>query len=1795
MDSLILRNTTSPLKTLKLSLLGTAIFLFLATTDTAAAQAALQTIRSSHVPAAVSAARPLRRLDQSTPMQLSIVLPPRNQNNLKSLLSGLYDPSSPDYHHFLSVAQFADQFSPTAEDYQAVIEFARANGFTVAETPSNRMVVTISGSAAQVEKAFNVRMNSYQHPTEKRAFFSPDREPSLALKVPVAHIAGLNNYSIPKPLVSKPLSAQEQAISEVSGSGPGGSYLASDMRAVYYTSTLPAGGTELTGSGQTVGLVQFDGYNINDVVMAFNGTAQASANGSNYILTYTPTAGGQTYRIPINNVLLDGTSGAPVSGDDAEEVLDTVQAIGMAPGLSQVRVYIGNSDVDILNSIASENLAQQVSISWGWCPDDPVIDDVFFQEMAAQGQSVFAASGDYGAFDPIQDEFYPAEDAWVTAVGGTDLNINSAGGAWLSETAWDQSAGGISPDGIPIPSWQKGVANSSNGGSTTLRNVPDVAAEGNYDNYDCNMGICQGGWAGTSFASPRWAGFMALVNQQAAAAGDLSIGFLNPAIYAIGASSSYDTSFHDITSGNNACCGQGTQYGPVPTYNAVAGYDLVTGWGSPTGHNLIDSLAPLKSTGFKLSASLSSLTIAPGASGTTTINITGEDGFTGSVKLDVSGLPNGVTASFGTNPATGGSSTLILTVSNSAMRGSYLLSITGASGAETATTTLALAVNAPGFTLSPSPGPMYLYPGTSTTTTIMVADYAGFTGSVNLAVTSGLPSGVIASWTTNPTAGSSVLTLTASSSIPNADTILTITGTSGALSETATVPLWLQAWNFRINASPIPVKIVQGKSVTSTLSLVPLGNVTGSITLSAPSLPAGVTASFSPSSTSGSSVLTLTASSSAPLGTSDVEIGGTISGSHLPANEEPTYEVFPLTVVSALTPTFTVGVSPASLALTPGASGTATVTTQFVDGFNSKINLWLNGAPAGISATFTPNPATGSSLMTMTASSSTLPGIYWLSIVGTAGSQSQYGTIWVTVNPLPSFTLSASPTSLTLAQGASATDIITVTPQSGFTGNVTLSALNLPSGLTASFTPNSNTGTSSLTLNANSSIASGNYTVIVTGTSGAQTITAAFALTVNEVEKIVSSSGNFGAVSVGTKSPSIPLVFTFDTAGVIGSTAVLTQGAAGLDFADAGTGSCTANTSYSAGQTCTVNVTFTPKFSGTSYGAVELLDNFGKVLATSYLQGTGVGPQINFLPGVQSAVGSGYTSPRGLAVDGSGNVFVADTNNNAVKEILAVNGSIPASPTIKTIGSGIYQPFGVAIDGSGNIYVTDATVSAVYEVLKAGGYTTVIALGGGFNQPTSVAVDGGGNVYVTDYGNNAVKMIPPGCIESTCVTTLGSGLSEPWGVVLDSNANVYVTEVWNSDVKEILAAGGYTTVNTVVSGLSYPQGLALDGNSNLYVVNAGSSKVMKFLAASGYATMSSLVGSFDQPLGVTVDQAGNVYVADSNNNRVVKLDYADPPSQSFATTAAGSTSTDSPRAVTVQNVGNAALNFSAVSYPASFPESSHQTTDCVATTSLSVNASCTLTINFSPLTAGTISGSLSLTDNALNGAHATQKISLNGKATLPQSFKLGASPASVTVIRGASGRSTIAVTGQNGFTGSVTLAASGLPSGVTAAFATNPTTGSSVLTLTASSSATVGIATITITGTSGSLSSSTTISLTVPSPSFKLSSAAATLSAPIGGSAATSKISVVAANGFTGTVAFTASGLPTGVTASFSPTSSTSASTVSLTAGATATPGSHSVTITGTSGLLTASGSLTASTAITITVPTPSSRLSRKD
>ncbi len=549
---------------------------------------------NGHVPSVVAHLSPQGNYVSSRPLSLAIGLLPKDEKGLDAYLAELYDPASPNYRHFLTPSEYAERFGPSQQDYQKLIQFAQANGLKVTKTYPNRLVLDVSGPVESVQKAFRINLRTYRHPSENRNFFAPDSEPLVAADLPVADIQGLSDYGRPHPKFNK--RAVARAATD-SGNAPDGSgeYFGDDFRNAY----VP--GTGLTGAGQSIGLFQADGFYASDIA------------------AYATAAGGGRTNIPIQTVLLDGFSGTPTTGSSSgnpEVSLDIEMAMSMAPGLSQIIVFEGNLTNfipnDILSAMASSNTVKNLSSSWGWSGGPTTTTDNIFKNMALQGQSFFSASGDSDAFpndyvDTPAPETTPSSCPYITQVGGTTLT--TSGATYSSETVWNWgldngnyvgTSGGISSY-YAIPTWQQGINSLlTNGGSTTNRNIPDVAltADNVYVQYGDGS---TSGFGGTSCAAPLWAGFMALVNQQLVANSGVaanSIGFVNPAVYELAKESIYSSVFHDVTTGNN------TWPSSTNEFYATPGYDLCTGLGTPAGTNLInalvnpDPLVVVSNTGF---------------------------------------------------------------------------------------------------------------------------------------------------------------------------------------------------------------------------------------------------------------------------------------------------------------------------------------------------------------------------------------------------------------------------------------------------------------------------------------------------------------------------------------------------------------------------------------------------------------------------------------------------------------------------------------------------------------------------------------------------------------------------------------------------------------------------------------------------------------------------------------------------------------------------------------------------------------------------------------------------------------------------------------------------------------------------------------------------------------------------------------------------------------------------------------------------------------------------------------------
>jgi subtilase family serine protease len=507
-------------------------------------------------------------MDGAEDLDLMFGLSLRHQEELEQLIKDQQDPSSPRFGHFITPSEFTEAFGPSKEEVNAVTEHLKKAGFKIINTSSNRVLIRARASVSSVQKTLNIRMNRYK--ARNRSFFAAAEEPSLPPEVAqrVVHITGLQNAQIRKPHLRRvaPRTALQPAIS---GTGPRGGLSPQDIATAY---NLPGGSAN--GQGQTLALFQMDGFLASDI------------EAYTKYFNLSP--------VPLETILVDGFDGS--AGTGAVEVcMDIEMMNAIAPGASRILVYEGpNTDqgvLDVYSRIANDNRASSISSSWGLSeydtgPSYARLEAQFFMQMAVQGQSFYAASGDAGAYDaqspsgtPVLTVDDPAGQPYVTGVGGTRLNLSS-GQSYGSEVVWN-SNGGASGGGVSsiwtLPSWQASVANVA---SKLMRNVPDVAL-----NADPNTGFAiytSGQWqviAGTSAAAPLWAGFTAIVNQKRKENGLQALGFANPTIYSMGNDVSYGTHFHDVNVGNN-------NY-----YTAELGYDNATGWGSFQGSNLLAALS----------------------------------------------------------------------------------------------------------------------------------------------------------------------------------------------------------------------------------------------------------------------------------------------------------------------------------------------------------------------------------------------------------------------------------------------------------------------------------------------------------------------------------------------------------------------------------------------------------------------------------------------------------------------------------------------------------------------------------------------------------------------------------------------------------------------------------------------------------------------------------------------------------------------------------------------------------------------------------------------------------------------------------------------------------------------------------------------------------------------------------------------------------------------------------------------------------------------------------------------------
>jgi large repetitive protein len=470
-------------------------------------------------------------------------------------------------------------------------------------------------------------------------------------------------------------------------------------------------------------------------------------------------------------------------------------------------------------------------------------------------------------------------------------------------------------------------------------------------------------------------------------------------------------------------------------------------------------------------------------------------------------------------------------------------------------------------------------------------------------------------------------------------------------------------------------------------------------------------------------------------------------------------------------------------------------------------------------------------------------------------------------------------------------------------------------------------------------------------------------------------SVNFGAVNAcqsGQTSPApcsytIPVTFNVTASGNLGTPQLYVPGglsgslAKTVDFSLASGSTCKG--AVTAGSTCTVNVTFSPRYPGLRTSSVWLTDAYGDILATLPVYGTGLAPLVAFSQAPQSLarIPLSVTNPTSVVLDAAGNFFVAEASGTILKL---------ASNTQQIVASGLSSTLSLAVDGADNLYVADRGNNRVLKFTEKLAQSTV---GSGLSLPTGVAVDGEDNVYIADTGNNRVVEVPVAGPQFTINT---NGLIAPMGVAVDGLGDVFIADTINQRVVEVSV---YGPQNTISSGLSNPVSLTVDAGGDVYVADIGLDQVVEITPSGVQTTIGT---GLQLPYSVALDGAGDVFIADWQANRIDEVQQSQPPAFNFGSLAVETVS--APQSVTVQNIGNQPLNASGLSVSGSNFEQVEGTTSlqyCYSNISLAGGAGCTLSVIFWPPSTGSFSGSAVLTDNTSNSTSASQTIKLTGSGT----------------------------------------------------------------------------------------------------------------------------------------------------------------------------------------------------------------------
>lgn len=1345
------------------------------------------------------------------------------QRDLNLLLAEQQNSRSPLFHQWLTPEQYADRFGLSTNDIQKLTTWLESEGFSVINVARGRNFIVFSGTAAQAESVFQTQIHTFDVRGEKSFSNTAPPSIPAALVGIVTGFRGLSNFRL-KPSIKQrnPQYTYSGSGGAERFIAPGDIATIYDTTKLASAGVTGTGQT-IAVIGQTnvylADLVDFRSTS-SPVGFSLPAITGCSKNSSGILTSCAAGSGNLLQYIQVNG----NSGGAPSLGDLPEADLDLEWSGATAPNAQIIFVNAsdpnGGGVWDSWYYAVDNKVSPVITMSYGTCEYNEaqnngltgeftfVSDEAELQKANSEGITFMNSAGDAGAAacDPdsnLSEEGlavnYPASSPEVTGVGGTMIPYDIAGsGAYYGGTYWSStngSTGGslLCPSGegngpcIPENSWddsaefgaycaaglgvqfctaygitdqesaQLAIGIGSGGGGYSSCTTVD-------ENDDCSGGFAQPSWQAVTvpgqvaarlvpdvslLASPNWPGYIWCTPIE-----ELS----NTPPYDTETTSScangVAASVAGVVSGGQYVVDPSIIGGTSASSPVFAGivallneYLVKNGAITKPGLGNINPILYLM--GVTAPSAFHQGTGGTDAPGSNTVYC--DPGSPGVPPADLecpAAIPPAMYGLFGYYAATDYAANGYNSATGLGSVDAFNLASNWAAAMEYGTTTTTLASS-----LNPA------NQGQSVTFTATVATTGANppTGTVSF----NNQGTTVGTGTLSKVSGAQVATFVTSALPAGTDTITALyegdTANAGSIS-TILNQVVNEGASFTLTANPTTVSIAPGGAAgTSTITVVPSGGFTGSVSLAATGQPTGVTAGFVPNPTTNTSTLSLTASGSVAAGTYPITITGT-SGS-LTATTTVT-----LTVTAA--PTFTVSANPNTLTIVQGTNGTSTITVTSLNGFNSSTTLSASGLPSGVTAGFVPSsvtpPANGTatSTLTLTASGTAATGTATVTITGTSGSTTASTTISLTITPAPSFTLSDSPTSVTIAQGGTGgTSTITITAHNGFSGNVTLGAAPLPTGVTAVFSPNPATSTSTLTLTASGSATLGTTTVTITGTSGSLSATTTLSLTVNPPPLTLSCSSGTGTVGTAYSSS------LSSTGGVPPDTFSISNGSLppGLNLTGS-SGLISGNPTTAGNFNFTAKVVDSASNSTTSSCSIVIAAGPSFTLAASPAS-------VTITPGLAGATSTitvtdlgGFTGSVSLAASGQPSGVTAvfnpsSTTTTSVLTLTAAAGTTPGNYTVTVTGTSgslsATTTVSLTVTQPPSFTVSAAPNSVTINQGSNGTSTITVTSTNGFNSAVTLSASGLPTGVTTGFVPTSVTPPANGSGTSTLTLTVG--------------------------------------------------------------------------------------------------------------------------------------------------------------------------------------------------------------------------------------------------------------------------------------------------------------------------------------------------------------------------------------------------------------------------------------------------------